>query len=63
MKIESLRAIVFNGLFITLVLPVYLTLRCGIPEFLLVYAPILAFWAGFIYDQIEGSKKGGDTRE
>lgn len=57
MNKQTSRTLVFSLFFASSILPVYLTLRFGWPEFLWLYVPILTFWAASVYEEFEENEK------
>ena len=56
--VSIVRSMVFWVGYTSLVLPVYLVLKLGVYELLLLYVPILTFWTSFIYSQMGTSSQG-----
>lgn len=54
----TVRILVFNCLFACLVLPSYLFVKFGVPEFLWLYVPFLSFWSVALLGEVEEHSKG-----
>jgi len=55
--VRTMRWIVFLTLYVSIIAPLYLVLRFNTPEWLFLYAPILAFWTVLVYAQVEGNQQ------
>jgi len=54
----TVRVLVFNCLFVCLVLPLYLVVKFRVPEFLWLYVPFLSFWCVALLGEVEDRSKG-----